>query len=202
MKLIFATANAHKLAELQAIMPVGIELTTPVDHGLRDEIPENEPDLEGNARAKSIYVYERLGMNCFADDTGLEVTALDGEPGVYSARYAGLHCSFEDNVKLLLSNLERRATAAGGVVDRRARFRTVISLIIDGTEHQFQGQVWGHITEKPSGGGGFGYDPIFMPDGYDQTFAQMEPELKNRISHRALAVQKLIAFLSTLDIMR
>lgn len=195
MKLIFATSNLHKVAELQELMPPGVELSTPAQHGLHDDIPENEPTLEGNARAKSIYVYERLGMDCFADDTGLEVSALGGEPGVYSARYAGVGCSYEDNVNKLLEEMEGVAVSGEGDLGRRARFRTVISLIIGGVEHQFQGEVWGNITVSPRGSGGFGYDPVFCPDGYDQTFAEMPLELKNRISHRGRAVAKLLSFL-------
>lgn len=191
MKLIFATANRHKQQEIGAMMPQGIEISIPADHSITEEIPENEPTLEGNARAKSMYVWERLGVNCFADDTGLEVEALSGEPGVYSARYAGHGCSFEDNIALLLSKMQ-------GQQNRRARFRTVISLILDGKEYQFQGSIDGHITDqRMDHGKGFGYDPIFVPDGYNESFAQMPLELKNRISHRGLATAKLLEFLSS-----
>lgn len=154
MKLIFATANRHKQQEIGAMMPRGIEISIPADHSITEDIPENEPTLEGNARAKSMYVWERLGLNCFADDTGLEVEALGGEPGVYSARYAGEKCSFEDNIALLMSKME-------GVENRRAKFRTVISLILDGKEYQFQGAIDGHITQgRMDHGKGFGYDQI------------------------------------------
>lgn len=189
MELIFATSNRHKQLEVGAMMPSGISLSIPVDHGIVEEIPEDELTLEGNARAKSMYVWERLGVDCFADDTGLEVLALGGAPGVYSARFAGVGCSFEDNIELLLSRME-------GVDDRRARFRTVISLIMGGVEHQFEGEIWGHITpSRMEGLEGFGYDPVFVPDGYDESFAQMPLELKNRISHRGLATAKLLEFL-------
>lgn len=193
MKLIFSTANQHKLRELRQMMPQGIELSIPADHGLTEDIPENEPTLEGNAHTKSSYIWDRLAVSCFADDTGLEVEALDGAPGVYSARYAGEHCSFDDNINLLLKNMD-------GMDNRRARFRTVISLIIDGTEHQFQGHVDGHIsTERMDSGEGFGYDPIFVPQGYNISFSQMTPEQKNSISHRGRATAELIKFLEKLE---
>lgn len=194
MKIIFATGNRHKLEEIQALIGSAAGLSTPADHGITEEIPEDQPTLEGNALQKARYIYERTGMNCFADDTGLEVEALDGEPGVYSARYAalagaGTGHSAEDNMTLLLEKLD-------GQPNRKARFRTVIALILDGKEHFFEGIVEGEITTARSGADGFGYDPIFRPDGYAETFAEMSLELKNQISHRGRATGKLIEFLN------
>lgn len=190
MKLIFATANRHKLAEVQQMMPQAIELFTPNDFGITEEIPEDEPTLEANASAKAWYIYKKTGKNCFADDTGLEVEALNGEPGVRSARYAaGEGHNSEDNMSLLLKNL-------AGNPNRNARFRTVIVLIIDGEQHQFQGVVEGTIRTTKSGDEGFGYDPIFEPTGYNITFAEMSSEEKNHISHRGRATAKLVEYLS------
>ena len=187
-EIIFATNNAHKLSEVQAVLGDNFKLITPRDCGITEDIPETAATLEGNASQKSHYLYDRVGKNCFADDTGLEVEALGGEPGVRSARYATDGHDFEANNRLLLKNLE-------GVANRKARFRTVISLILDGEEHLFEGIVEGHIAESEAGCGGFGYDPLFVPDGYDCTFAEMSAEEKNAISHRGRAVQKLVAFL-------
>lgn len=197
MKIIFATGNRNKLREIQALIGSRAELSTPSDHGITEEIPENQPTLEGNALQKARYIYEKTGMNCFADDTGLEVEALGGEPGVYSARYAAVNGageghSSEANMALLLERLR-------GVESRRARFRTVIALILDGREHLFEGIVEGEITREQSGAEGFGYDPVFRPTGYEQTFAEMPLELKNSISHRGRATAKLIEFLSTVS---
>lgn len=190
MKLIFATANRHKLEEVQSLMPADVELFTPIDFGITEDIPENEPTLEGNASAKAWYIYNKIGIDCFADDTGLEVEALGGAPGVRSARYAaGESHNSMNNMSLLLRNLD-------GQTNRNARFRTVISLIIDGVEYQFQGVVSGKIRTEQSGHEGFGYDPVFEPDGYDVTFAEMPFDEKNRISHRGLATAKLIEFLA------
>lgn len=188
MEIIFATNNRHKLGEAGQILGGGFVLLTPADVGVTGDIPETQPTIEGNALQKARYVYDRTGMNCFADDTGLEVEALDGAPGVYSARYAGDGCSFEDNMDKLLAALEHAA-------DRRARFRTVIALILDGREYTFEGVVEGVITLEREGSEGFGYDPVFRPDGHTETFAQMSAELKNDISHRAIAVRKLAGFL-------
>lgn len=188
MEIIFATNNRHKLEEVQQMLGPGFTLLTPLDLGITEEIPEEQDTIEGNALQKARYIHERTGANCFADDTGLEVDALGGAPGVYSARYAGEHCSFSDNTRKLLGALQ-------GVEDRRARFRTAIALIIDGAEHIFEGEVRGHITREPSGDAGFGYDPVFRPDGFAETFAQMTPEQKNGISHRARAVEGLVRFL-------
>ena len=188
MRLVFATNNAHKLAEVSAILGPGWELVTPASLGITEDIPETADTLEGNALQKARYIYERTSLDCFADDTGLEVAALGGAPGVRSARYAGDHHDFDDNNRLLLKNLE-------GATDRSARFRTVIALIIDGREHLFEGRVEGRIIDEYRGTGGFGYDPIFAPDGADTTFAEMAAAEKNAISHRARAVEKLAQFL-------
>ena len=191
MKLIFATGNRHKLEEVSAILGGRFELHTPVEYGITEDIPENEPTLEGNALAKARYIYKRTGVDCFADDTGLEVHALNGEPGVRSARYAGEAKSSLDNMELLLEQLK-------GQPDRRARFRTVISLILAGQEYLFEGIVDGRIIDQKRGAEGFGYDPILVPDGYDKTFAEMDLATKNGISHRAKAVQALITFLNNI----
>lgn len=188
MKIVFATHNRHKVEEVQAVLGPSFQLVTAAEAGITAEIPETQPTIEGNASQKARYVYEHTGLNCFADDTGLEVEALDGAPGVYSARYAGEHVSYGDNNALLIKNLD-------GKSNRRARFRTVISLIVDGREHLFEGTVEGVIAAESHGDGGFGYDPLFIPDGYTTTFAEMSPEAKNGISHRGRAVAKLAAFL-------
>ena len=188
MKLIFATNNAHKVAEVQAVLGDGYELVTPRQMGITEDIPETASTLEGNARQKARYLYERTGLDCFADDTGLEVDALDGAPGVHSARYATDGHDFEANTRLLLRNME-------GKEDRRARFRTAIILIEGGEEHLFEGRVEGEITHAPVGCGGFGYDPVFRPEGYELTFAEMSADEKNSISHRARAVAKLVEYL-------
>ena len=190
MKIIFATNNKHKLKEVQAVLGDGYRLVTPSELGITEEIPEDRPTIEGNASQKSHYLYERTGADCFADDTGLEVEALGGEPGVRSARYSGPGHDSERNMELLLRNME-------GITDRRARFRTVISLILDGEEHLFEGIVGGVLLTVPRGTNGFGYDPIFVPDGYAETFAEMSDEAKNAISHRGRAVAKLAAFLNS-----
>lgn len=188
--MIFATANQHKIEEVQKMLPDSIMLYTPAHYGITEEIPENEPTLQGNASSKAWYIYNKLGINCFADDTGLEVEALDGAPGVHSARYApGDGHNSEDNIALLLHNLE-------GKSNRNARFRTIISLIIDGVEHQFEGVVRGTIRHEKSGTDGFGYDSVFEPTGYDITFAQMPLYQKNEISHRGRATAKLVEFLN------
>ena len=188
MKLIFATNNNHKLSEVQNILGEEYELSTPKENGIMEEIPEEQPTIEGNATQKSRYIYDRTQTNCFSDDTRLEVEALNGEPGVYSARYAGENCSFEDNVAKMLREMD-------GKENRKAAFRTVISLIIDNVEHQFEGVVEGEILTERTGHDGFGYDPIFRPNGFTESFAQMSLEQKNKISHRAIATKKLVAFL-------
>lgn len=188
MKIVFATHNAHKVSEVQAVLGSEYQLVTATEAGITEEIPETQPIIEGNALQKARYVYEHTGLNCFADDTGLEVEALNGAPGVYSARYAGEHVSYADNNVLLLKNL-------AGCENRKARFRTVIALIVDGKEYLFEGRVEGAIATEPHGEGGFGYDPLFVPEGSQLTFAEMSSEAKNKISHRGRAVAKLVAFL-------
>lgn len=188
MKILFATNNAHKLAEVQAVLGDSYTLVTPRDCGVTEEIPETQPTLEGNALQKARYLYERTGLDCFADDTGLEVEALGGAPGVHSARYATDGHDFAANNRLLLQNL-------AGKENRRARFRTVVALILGGREYLFEGVVEGQIIDRETGHEGFGYDPLFRPDGYDRTFAQMTTEEKNAVSHRARAVRKLVTFL-------
>lgn len=192
MKILFATNNAHKLAEVSAVLGPQFTLTTPREAGIAEDIPEDQPTLEGNALQKARYIHARTGLDCFADDTGLEVEALGGAPGVRSARYATDGHDFAANNRLLLRNLE-------GQADRRARFRTVIALILDGEEHRFEGIVEGRIIERETGDEGFGYDPLFVPDGYDRTFAQMTVEEKNAVSHRARAVRKLVEFLKNAE---
>jgi XTP/dITP diphosphohydrolase len=186
--LVFATNNRHKLDEVQKMVGDKFKIVSLADIKCFDEIPETADTLEGNALQKAHFVKENYGYDCFADDTGLEVAALNNEPGVYSARYAGEACSFEDNMNKLLTNLQ-------GADNRSACFRTVIALIKDGEEHLFSGMVKGSITETQQGIGGFGYDPIFMPEGYNQTFSELGEAIKNDISHRAEAVKRLNAFL-------
>ena len=187
MKLVFATNNAHKLKEVRSALP-DYEIVSLGEASFSGNIPEDHDTLEANSHQKASFILEHTGLDCFADDTGLEVNALNGEPGVYSARYAGADCSFVDNVNKLLREMN-------GKEDRSAQFRTVITLLIDGELHQFEGVCKGHITQVPSGAGGFGYDPVFQPDGYHVTFAELSMEEKNKISHRGLAVQKLVSFL-------
>lgn len=188
-KIVFATHNLHKFKEIQAIVSSGIELVNLDDINCREDIPENEPTIAGNALAKARYVLENYGYNCFADDTGLEIEALNGEPGVYSARYAGNDATFADNTQKVLRKVK-------GQTNRKARFKTVIALTLDGREELFEGIVNGTILTQPRGTGGFGYDPIFLPDGYTQTFAEMPLQKKNQISHRALATVQLVNFLN------
>ena len=188
-KLVFATNNAHKLDEISAILGEKVELLSLKDIHCDIDIPETSDTLEGNAMLKAEYIYEHYGLDCFADDTGLEVEALNGEPGVYPARYAGGEGhNAEANMQKLLQNMQ-------GVQNRKAQFRTVICLITNGKKHLFEGIVKGEIIKEKRGGSGFGYDPIFMPEGYDKTFAELGNETKNKISHRALAVEKLCRFL-------
>ena len=187
-KLVVATNNAHKLEEISAILGNEMELLSLKDIHCNADIPETADTLEGNARQKAMYIHENYGMNCFADDTGLEVEALNGAPGVFSARYAGDGHDSEANMQKLLKELE-------GKENRKAQFRTAICLIMEGKEYLFEGIVKGHIIEEKRGGAGFGYDPIFVPEGYDQTFAELGNDVKNTISHRARAVEKLCTFL-------
>jgi XTP/dITP diphosphohydrolase len=187
--LVFATNNLHKITEIRNVIGHGIRLLNPADLGFKGEIPEEKDTIDKNAEQKARFVYDTFGLSCFADDTGLEIDALNGAPGVYSARYAGVGCTFDDNMNKVLA-------AMTGIKNRRARFRTVIALIENERLITFQGEIQGVITTEKRGKQGFGYDPIFLPDGYDRTFAEMEIGEKNRISHRSLAVKKLIAYLS------
>ena len=188
IKLVFATNNQHKLRELQQILGSSIELLSLNDIGCTDEVPENQETLEGNAAEKAFYIYNKFGYNCFADDTGLEIDALGGAPGVYSARYAGSEKSASSNMAKVLREMEE-------INSRKARFRTVISLVIDGDEKQFEGIVDGEILREARGTEGFGYDPIFRPDGFSESFAEMDADAKNKISHRGRAVEKLVDYL-------
>ena len=191
MELVFATNNAHKLDEVRQILGDRFKVLSLNDIGCHEDIPETADTFQGNALQKARYVKEHYGYDCFADDTGLEVKALDGAPGVHSARYAGDHDS-EANMTKLLHELEKKS-------DRSAQFRTVIALILNGQEVLFEGIVTGQIaTERHYGDGGFGYDPIFIPDGYTETFSQMSSQGKNLISHRGRAVRKLADYLKTL----
>ena len=187
--ILFATANRHKVQEVQQILGQDYTVETPADHGILEDIPENEPSLEGNALFKARYVFERTGIPCFADDTGLEVTALNGAPGVYSARYAGESKDPQANMRKLTEALQ-------AAPDRSARFRTAIAYVSAEEERLFEGIVEGHILQEQRGNEGFGYDPIFVPQGRNLTFAQMTAEEKNELSHRGRAMQKLIAFLN------
>ena len=186
--MIFATNNAHKLEEVRAILGEEFSLTTLREAGITEDIPEEEPTIEGNALAKARYVWAKTGVDCFADDTGLEVDALNGAPGVRSARYATDGHDFTANRTKLLRELE-------GKEHRTARFRTVVALIIGGREYTFEGVVEGKITHKERGEGGFGYDALFQPEGYTQTFAELPAEVKNSISHRGRAMRLLAAWL-------
>jgi XTP/dITP diphosphohydrolase len=191
-KIVFATNNQHKLDEVKKITEGLTEIVSLSEINCFDDIPETADTLEGNALQKARYVKEKFGFDCFADDTGLEVEALDNAPGVYSARYAGPEHNSEANMKLLLKNME-------GITNRKARFRTVIALLMDGKEYLFDGIVEGIIIDEKRGNSGFGYDPVFVPNGYNETFAQLGSDIKNNISHRAKAVLKLHDFLSKLN---
>ena len=188
-KLVFATNNAHKLEEIAFILGDKIELLSLKDIHCQADIPETADTLEGNAIQKAEYIHQHYGMDCFADDTGLEVEALNGAPGIYSARYAGEGHDSEANMKKLLENMQDKE-------NRKAQFRTAICLIMDGETHLFEGIVKGEIIKEKKGGAGFGYDPIFVPEGYDLTFAELGNDIKNTISHRAKAVEKLCSFLN------
>ena len=191
MKICFGTHNLNKLAEIQKLVGSDIEIVGLDDIGCTEDIPETGSTLEENALLKARYVFDNYHVNCFADDTGLEVDALGGEPGVYSARYAGEPSDSNKNIDLVLDNLSDKT-------NRQARFKTVISLIIDGDVYYFEGVIEGEITHERTGTSGFGYDPIFLPEGSDLTFAEMSMEAKNKISHRGIAVRKLIRFLQDL----
>lgn len=188
MKICFATNNTKKVEEVAAALKGLIEIVSLRDIGCTEELPETGDTLDANAFEKARYVFEHYGVNCFADDTGLEVAALNGAPGVYSGRFAGEPRSDARNLSLLLEKMH-------GQTERSARFRTVIALILDGKEYQFDGIAEGKITQSPSGEGGFGYDPIFQPQGHDRTFAMLSLEEKNEISHRGKAVKALLNFL-------
>lgn len=190
IELVFATNNRHKLNELSKLAGDKFHLLSLKDINCFDDIPETADTLEGNAALKAQYIWKKFGINCFADDTGLEVDALNGKPGVYSARYAGEDQNSEANLSKVLKELS-------GNSNRKARFRTVICLIIDGKEYFFEGIVNGNLLSERHGKEGFGYDPIFVPAGFGQTFAEMDMALKNKISHRGIATEKLIAFLKS-----
>jgi XTP/dITP diphosphohydrolase len=187
MKFIFATNNPHKLQEVREIL-TDFQVLSLSDVNIEADIPEDYDTLQENAMQKARFIYEMTGQNVFADDTGLEIEALNGRPGVYSARYAGENCSFADNVNKVLQELQ-------GVSNRKAAFRTVVALILQGKEYLFEGSVEGLIIEKSIGKEGFGYDPLFVPQGYDETFAQMSANVKNTMSHRARAFVKVATFL-------
>jgi XTP/dITP diphosphohydrolase len=189
MKLVFATNNTHKLHEVEKMLGKDVKLLSLNDIDCTEDIPETADTLEGNALQKARFVYEKYNVDCFADDTGLEVEALNNAPGVYSARYAGEQKNPQDNMNKLLAELQ-------GKENRNARFRTVIALILNGKEYLFEGEVKGVIEKDKKGEEGFGYDPIFSPEGYDKTFAELDLSIKNKISHRGKAIAKLIEFLS------
>ena len=197
MEIIFATGNAHKAIEAQKALGDTFTLIMPKELGLTEEIPENGDTLQANAIEKAEYLWKKFGKNCFADDTGLEVDALGGAPGVYSARYAGPEKGSEANMDKLLSELQA-AEQTGGEISRAARFRTVVALILDGELHLFNGVLEGSIAKERSGSQGFGYDPIFIPDGYSKTLAEISLEEKNAISHRGKAMRALAQFLQCL----
>lgn len=190
MKLIFASNNENKIKEVKAKLP-SYEIIGLKEFGINEDIPETAKTIEGNASIKSTYIYDQYKTNCFSDDTGLEIEALDGEPGVYSARYAGEEKNADKNMDLVLEKLANKE-------NRNARFKTVISLFLDGKEYLFEGIVNGTIIKEKRGEKGFGYDPIFVPNGYTKTFAELPLEEKNKISHRALAVDQLVDFLENL----
>ncbi len=191
MKLVFATNNQNKIKEVQALIPSHIELLSLKDIGCFEEVPETQLTIKGNAIQKAEYIKEQYGFDCFADDTGLEVEALNGEPGVFSARYAGEQRDANDNMNKLLNELQNKP-------NRNAQFKTVIALHLNDTLQTFTGICKGKITTTKQGDSGFGYDPIFKPNGYEQTFAEMELSLKNKIGHRGKAVVKLVGFLNSL----
>ena len=193
MKLVFATGNQNKVKEIQALLPVSIELMGLLDIGCSEDIPETQPTIEGNAAQKAFYVFEKYHHNCFADDTGLEIEALNGRPGVLSARYAG-------EAKDANANMDKILTELKNETNRTAHFKTVISLVIDGEEVQFEGVVEGTILKEKRGGKGFGYDPIFLPKDSDRSFAEMDVNEKNEISHRGLAVKKLVNYLNMVKV--
>ena len=187
--IVFATNNLHKLEEVRNKLSEYFNILSLKEINCNDEIPETADTFEGNAEQKALWILEKYNYDCFADDSGLEIEALNGEPGVYSARYAGNNCSYDDNNRKVLQNLK-------GKVNRNAKFVTCICLKLKGETHFFRGEVEGKIIEKYKGTDGFGYDPIFVPDGYNNSFAEMKIEEKNKISHRAKALEKLLSFLN------
>ncbi len=189
-KLVFATNNQHKFNEIKNIFSDRVNLISLKDLNFNEDIPEDHNSLEENSASKALFVYNKYKIDCFADDTGLEIEALNGDPGVHSARYAGDQCNFEDNINKVLQKMH-------GIINREARFRTVISLVENGRIVNFEGSIRGKILNEKKGAKGFGYDPIFQPDGYEQTFAEMTMQEKNKISHRGRAIEKLINYLST-----
>ncbi|MBL7892596.1 MAG: non-canonical purine NTP diphosphatase [Bacteroidia bacterium] len=193
-ELVFASNNKNKLNEIALLLSPGITLKRISEIGCTDDLPETQPDIEGNALQKARYVSEKFNVNCFADDTGLEIDALAGRPGVYSARYAGEQKNADDNMNKVLLEMK-------GISNRKARFKTVIALVWNGQDFLFEGIVEGTIAENKNGSMGFGYDPIFIPNGYSKTFAQMDLDEKNKISHRAKAVIKLVSYLKGLPIL-
>ena len=192
MELVFATHNLNKVIEIQDMLTFGIQLVGLDQLGFNEDISENGLDLESNAQIKAMHIYGVFGKNCFADDTGLEVDALNGLPGVYSARYAGEQRSDKDNIEMLLNKMKNKS-------NRKAQFRTVICLILDGQKQLFEGIIEGEITNEPKGKGGFGYDAVFKPKGFDVTFAEMDLYTKNGVSHRFLAFRKLVNHLNLLN---
>ncbi|WP_375560410.1 RdgB/HAM1 family non-canonical purine NTP pyrophosphatase [Bernardetia sp. OM2101] len=201
MKICFATNNSKKIEEVKAALPPNIQLVSLKEIGCTEEIPETTPTIEGNSEQKAMYVYQNYDTNCFADDTGLEIEALNGEPGVSSAMYAdetvGSYRDSKENMKLVLKNLKEQSQ--NGNTNRNAQFKTVFTLVLDGQKHQFEGIIKGKIIDEVKGEDGFGYDPIFVPNGYEKTFAQMPLSEKNKISHRAIATRKLVEFLNNLN---
>ncbi|MBN4051992.1 RdgB/HAM1 family non-canonical purine NTP pyrophosphatase [Cytophagaceae bacterium AH-315-L13] len=193
MELVFATNNQHKLQEVREVLGVDFKILSLKDIGCFEELPETHDSLEGNAKEKAEYVFDKHQIDCFADDTGLEIDALNGEPGVYSARFSGDNATFESNMDLVLEKMNK-------IEKRACKFRTIIHLISGSNNFIFEGEVEGMISDVKSGKAGFGYDPIFVPKGYDISFAEMTLEEKNKISHRGLAVKKLVTFLSRLKV--
>lgn len=188
MEIIFATNNQHKVLEIKHLVEPAFTIHSLKDANIDEDIPETHETLRENAIEKATYIYKKYGYTCFADDTGLEIDALDGRPGVYSARYAGTGCTFDDNLNKVLAELK-------GIKNRKACFRTIIAYVNSGKIHTFEGKVEGCILTEKKGIDGFGYDPVFLPDGYSETFAEMTLETKNKISHRALALNKFVDFL-------
>lgn len=189
MTLIFASNNSHKLEEIRATLGPTFEILSLESLGCREDIPETQDTLRGNALQKARFIFEKFGRDCFADDTGLEIEALGGQPGVFTARFAGVGCT-------PAQNREKTLNLLAGIENRKATFKTVIALILAGREYVFEGQVEGQITKQEKGAGGFGYDPIFQPSGFDKTYAEIDLETKSRMSHRALATAQLKAFLN------